>query len=177
VKKLPINITKPKIAINLYKLSVGIFPSNILFNIIIDELKKLGIKGTLLNHSEKKLPFSILTKTVEYCKKKQFPVILCTSSLTEVKKMITLKPEYLAFEPPELIGGKISVSKAKPLSIIKTVQVVKKINPQTQVLCGAGIQNRDDLQKALQLGAQGVLLSHALIKTKKPEKVLEMMLS
>ena len=140
------------------------------------ELKKIGVKGTLLNHSERKIPFPILKKIVADCKKQKLVVVVCASSLSEAKKVAELKPDYLAYEPPELIGGDVSVTNAKPDLILRAVELVKKISPKTEVLCGAGVHSREDIQKALQLGTKGVLIGHAVPKAKDPAKFLRELL-
>ena len=140
------------------------------------ELKKIGVKGTLLNHSERKIPFPILRKIVADCKKQKLVVVVCASSLLEAKKVAELKPDYLAYEPPELIGGDISVTKARPDIILRAVELVKKISPKTKVLCGAGVHSREDILKALQLGTKGVLIGHAVPKAKDPAKFLRELL-
>jgi len=141
-----------------------------------EELKKIGVKGTLLNHSERKIPFPILTKIVADCKKQKLITVVCASSLAEAKQVAELKPDYLAYEPPELIGGDVSVTKAKAEVIAQAVQVVKKISPKTKVLCGAGVQSQEDIRKALQLGTKGVLIGHAVPKAKDPAKMLKELL-
>lgn len=140
------------------------------------ELKKIRVKGTLLNHSERKIPFGILKKIVADCKKHKLVMVVCASSLQEAKQIAELKPDYLAYEPPELIGGNVSVTKAKPEVILKAVQLVKKISPKTKVLCGAGVHSREDILKALQLGTEGVLIGHAVPKAKDPAKFLKRLL-
>lgn len=142
-----------------------------------EELKEIGVKGTILNHSERKIPYLILRKIVADCKKHKLVTVVCASSLDETRLVAKLAPDYLAYEPPELIGGDISVTKAKPEIIAKAVQVVKKISPKTRVLCGAGIRSREDIQKALKLGARGVLIGHAVPKAKDPAKFLKELLS
>jgi len=137
------------------------------------ELKKIGVKGTLLNHSERKIPFRILKKIVADCKKHKLITVVCASSLEETKQVAKLAPAYLAYEPPELIGGNVSVTKAKPEIISKAVEAVQKISPKTKVLCGAGVQSREDILKALQLGTKGVLIGHAVPKAKDPAKFLK----
>ena len=144
--------------------------------ISVQELKKIGVKGTLLNHSERKIPFSILKKIVADCKKNRLIVVICASSLEEANHVAALKPDYLAYEPPELIGGNVSVTKAKPEVIVKAVELIKKISPKTKVLCGAGVHSREDILKALQLGTKGVLIGHAVPKAKDPAKFLREML-
>ena len=102
--------------------------------------------------------------------------MICASSLAEATEIAKLKPDYLAYEPIELIGGEVSVTKAKPVIIAKAVEVVKKISPKTKVLCGAGVHSREDIQKALQLGTKGVLIGHVVPKAKDPAKFLKEML-
>lgn len=141
-----------------------------------EELKKIGVRGTLLNHSERKVPFPILKKIAADCKKQKLITVVCASSLGETIRIAKLKPDYLAYEPTELIGGEVSVTKAKPEIIVKAVEVIKKISPKTKVLCGAGVHSREDIQKALQLGTKGVLIGHVVPKAKNPAKFLKEML-
>jgi isopentenyl diphosphate isomerase/L-lactate dehydrogenase-like FMN-dependent dehydrogenase len=42
-----------------------------------------------------------------------------------------------------------------------TVAAVKAVNPNVRVLCGAGVKNGNDVAKAIELGAEGVLLQAA----------------
>jgi len=50
--------------------------------------------------------------------------------------------------------------------------VVRKVNPDVVVLCGAGISSGDDVEAALKLGTKGVLLASGVVKAKEPKKVL-----
>jgi len=133
-----------------------------------DDAKKEGAKGTLLNHSEHKLSFAKLKKAVAICKKKKLKTVICSSTPAEAKRVAALNPDYIAIEPPELIGGKISVSEAKPELITATTKTVKKI----PILCGAGIHKKEDVIKAIQLGAKGILVASAVVKAKNPAKIL-----
>jgi triosephosphate isomerase (TIM) len=145
-------------------------------HVSIEELKMLGVKGTLLNHSERKMPFPILKKAIEMCKSKKMKVVVCASTLSEIKKIALLNPNFIAYEPKELIGTNISVTESKPDIIIKAVELVKEISPKTKVLCGAGIHTKEDLGHALLLGTKGVLIGHAVPKSKDPKKFLQEML-
>jgi triosephosphate isomerase len=40
------------------------------------------------------------------------------------------------------------------------------------VLCGAGVSSKEDVKKALELGAQGVLLASAFVKAPDPKAFL-----
>ena len=76
--------------------------------------------------------------------------------------------DLIAVEPPELIGGDISVSKAEPEVIERSVQMLG----QNRVLVGAGVKNSDDIRIALSLGASGVLLASGVTKAPDPYAVL-----
>lgn len=142
-------------------------------HVLPSEIKDSDAVGVILNHSEKKISQNILEKTIEACKKEKLDIIVCASSLSEIEDIAKLKPDYLAYEPKELIGGNLSVTKARPEIISKAVQAVKKISPKTKILVGAGIHTKNDLHKALELGAEGVLMAHAVVKAKDPKKFLE----
>ncbi len=139
------------------------------------DVKKLGAGGTLLNHSERKLSFLILKNTIKEGQRNKLVIVACAGTLAEVQKIAALHPEYIAYEPPELIGGKVSVT-AEPEILLKAVRLVKTISPTTKMLCGAGIHSREDLLTALQLGMKGVLLSHAVVKAHNPKRFLEKMM-
>lgn len=144
--------------------------------ISIEELKLLGVKGTILNHSERKIPLPFLKEIVELCQNNRLKTVVCASTLAEVKKVAEFHPEFIAYEPEELIGGNISVTKAKPDIIVQAVGAVELISSKTKLLCGAGVHSKEDLGQALLLGAKGVLLGHAVVKAKDPRKFLNEML-
>ncbi|MCC7570944.1 triose-phosphate isomerase [Candidatus Micrarchaeota archaeon] len=131
-------------------------------------LKNMGVKGTLLNHSEKRLDFDVLKKTIDLCKKHKLLTIVCAKDPAEVAKISKLKPDYIAIEPPELIGSGISVSKAQPEIITNSIKKSK-----VPVLCGAGVSTEEDVRIASKLKAQGVLIASAYFKNKKRKEWLK----
>lgn len=135
---------------------------------IPEAVKKDGAKGTFLNHSEHRLSFNVLKKTVERCKKIGLKTAIFAGNLNEAKKIDKLKPNYLIIEPPELVSGKISISKAKPYLIEK---IAKKL--KTGFLVGAGIHSREDVRIAMKLGARGIAISSAITKARNPVKKLK----
>jgi triosephosphate isomerase (TIM) len=124
-----------------------------------------GAKGTLLNHAEKKLALAEIQKIME---KFSGQTLICASSLEEGRQLSSLKPNFLAYEPPELIGGKISVSQAQPEVITAFINEIKEI----PVLVGAGIHQKEDVQKALSLGAKGILISSDVVLSENPGQEL-----
>lgn len=135
--------------------------------IIPEAIKKDKAEGTFLNHSEHKINFDILKKTINRCKKIGLKTMVFVGNLKEAKKIEKLKPTYLIFEPPELVAGKISVSKAKP-DLIKNLSKHLKL----KFLVGAGIHSKEDIKIALKLGASGLAVSSAIVKAKNPGKKL-----
>ena len=135
--------------------------------VLPEAVKKDGGVGTFLNHSEHKLSFSVLKKTIERCKKIHLKTLVFASSLEEAKKIEKLRPSYLAFEPPELVAGKISVSEAKPELIVRLKKALKM-----KFLVGAGIHSEKDIETAVKLGSEGVVISSAVTTSKNPRKKL-----
>ena len=132
-------------------------------------------KGTLLNHNEKKLSFKTLVDTVKLCKKYRIQAIVCTDNLVEAKRISTLEPYAIAFEPPELIGSGKSLTNVNPEQAEQIAKQLKRITKtrKTRLLMGAGVSTAQDMQKALELGLDGVLLASAFAKSNNPKKWLQ----
>ena len=139
--------------------------------VIPEAVKADNARGSFLNHSEHKLSFRILKKTMKRCKKLGLKTIVFAANLKEAKKIKKLKPDYLIIEPPELVGGKKSVSKEKP-ELIENIK--KKL--KMKFIVGAGIKTNEDVKIAIKLGASGIAISSAITKAKNPGKVLKELL-
>ncbi len=129
-----------------------------------------GAKGTLLNHSENKLSLEkieMILKKIHSLSDK-FQTLVCCASIEEGQQIASFKPDFLAYEPPELIGGTISVSQAKTEIISEFVKKIKEV----PILVGAGIHQKEDVQRALNLGAKGVLVSSDVVLSTNPQKEL-----
>ncbi len=136
--------------------------------IIPESIKAQGATGTLLNHSEHRLKFDVLKKTVIRCKSVGLKTAVFAANIDEAKKIEKLKPAFLVIEPPELVAGKISVSSAKP-------DLIREISDKIKMrfLVGAGIHDRRDVEIALKLGASGIAVSSAITKSKTPSRELK----
>jgi len=135
--------------------------------IIPEAVKRDRAAGTFLNHSEHKLSYETLKKTISRCKKIGLKTLVFANNLKEAEKIQKLKPDYIAIEPPELVAGKKSVSKAKP-ELIKDIK--RKI--KMKFLVGAGIHTKEDVEIAMKLGASGIAVSSAITKARNPAKKL-----
>lgn len=134
----------------------------------VEDVEEIGAKGTLLNHSEHKLTDEVLKKTMDKIGDMAFEVCMCADSVEEAIKLAVLGPDYLAYEPPELIGSRDkSVATEKP-EIIE--QVVKVVN--VPVLIGAGVHSAEDVKVGLKLGAKGILVATDVMLADNPEEEL-----
>ncbi len=141
-------------------------------HILAESLKFAGAKGSLINHSEKRLKLADIESCIEKLRLLGMTSIVCTNSVNTTKSASALNPDYVAIEPPELIGSGISVSQAKPEVISGGVDAVKNVNPKVKVLCGAGITTGDDVKKAIELGTCGVLVASGIVKAKDKKEAL-----
>jgi triosephosphate isomerase (TIM) len=125
-----------------------------------------GAKGTLINHSEHRLNKDV-ERAVTAAKQAGLKVILCVQDALEAKVLRNLGADYIAVEPPELIGGDVAISQARPELISQSVK-----HCPDNLLVGAGVKKRDDIVKSLELGAKGVLLASGVVKAANPKEVL-----
>jgi triosephosphate isomerase len=132
--------------------------------ILPEAVKEAGAVGTLINHSEKPMKIIDIEKAINIAKRLGLITIVCANDEIVGASVAKLNPDYVAVEPPELIGTGISVSTARPEIVINSVKMIKEVDPNVKVLVGAGISNREDVKKALEYGAEGVLLSSAVTK-------------
>ena len=135
-------------------------------------VKATGASGTLINHSEHKQPAEDVGACVQMCKDLGLVTCVCADTVEIAKDLARFSSDYVAVEPPELIGGDISVTSANPDIVRNTVDAVKSVDPRIKVLCGAGVKNGGDVKTAVDLGAEGVLLASGVVKSSDPEAVI-----
>ncbi len=143
--------------------------------ILPEAVKEAGAVGTVLNHAENKRDNQFLQKAIAEAKECGLVVMVCAESLARAKAIAAFpkKPEFIAVEPPELIGGKVSVSNAKPELIMDSVKAVKRIAPEIELITGAGIKNAGDVKKALQLGTEGVFVASGIVEAPDQKAAIE----
>jgi triosephosphate isomerase len=138
--------------------------------VLPEYLKEYKIEGTLLNHSEHRIPYGVIKKTLLECKKIGLKVILCAGTLGEVKKFLPLKPWAIALEDKKLIGTGKSITEYNS----KAVREFGKLMKGSRILglCGAGVSDENDVLEAKKLGCDGVLIASAIAKNKNPAGLL-----
>ena len=130
-----------------------------------------GAEGTINNHAEHKVDMNHVQGLMEQLPD-EFPICACAADVEEAHRLAELGPTFIAVEPPELIGGDISVTTADPAIVSDTVAAVRNINSKVRVLCGAGVKDGKDVRTAVELGAHGVLLASGVTKASDVDAVL-----
>jgi triosephosphate isomerase len=142
-------------------------------SVLPESIKKIGAKGSMLNHSEKRLKHEEIKMAIKLLSKNGLVSVCCTKDLNEAKKIAKLSPNFLAYEEPSLIASGRAISKVEPQKVKNFVSIVSKINPKVIPLCGAGISSAEDVKLAFELGTKGVIIASAIVKSKNPKPLLE----
>ncbi len=126
--------------------------------------KSFGAQGSLINHSEHRVNFNAIQSLVGILRKLEMVSVVCARSASEVSDIAQFSPDYIAIEPPELIGSGKAVSKENPSIITNSIEAAAKVSHEVEVICGAGITDAADVRSALKLGAKGILVASGVIK-------------
>jgi triosephosphate isomerase len=132
-----------------------------------------GATGALINHSEKRLKLADIDASVRAAERANLETVVCANNSAQVRAAAALGPDAVAVEPPELIGGDVSVSTADPDVVEDAVAAAAAVDEDVQVFCGAGISRGDDVSAAADLGATGILLASGVAKADDPRAALE----
>jgi triosephosphate isomerase len=143
-------------------------PGNYTGHVLAESLREAGVAGTLINHSERQLKLSDIDEAVKIVHANRLLSLVCANNPSTSVAVATLKPDLIAIEPPELIGTGIPVSRVQPEVVAGTVTLVRNLNKDVVILCGAGISSGEDVAAALRLGTQGVLVASGIVKSKDP---------
>jgi len=135
-----------------------------------EALRQAGGRGTLLNHSERQLGLRVIGETIQRVRALGLTSVVCANNAYVGAASAALGPDFVAVEPPELIGTGVAVSKARPEVVTDTVALIRRVSPNIVILCGAGITDGRDASSALRLGVQGILVSSGVVKAKDPRQ-------
>lgn len=171
LREVASNVQIPVFAQHVDGVSFGSYTGKVL----VETVKNAGAFGTILNHSENRFKNQEeLGKAIARAKEVGLYVVCCAETAEEgAEIMQKYAPDLIAVEPPELIGGDISVSTAQPELIANSVRLIG----EGKVLVGAGIKNGEDVRISRELGAMGVLVASGITKSENPAEAIEDLLS
>jgi triosephosphate isomerase (TIM) len=126
-----------------------------------------GASGSLVNHSEHRISEKDVEILVNALRLNRMQSVVCARDAPEVAKFSAFNPDFIAIEPPELIGTGTAISKARPELITESADALSGIqgkNGSTVLVCGAGIVDNTDVRRARELGAEGILVASGVVK-------------
>lgn len=123
--------------------------------------KSYGAVGSLINHSEHRIEMKSIASLVERMRKLGMTSIVCARTPHEVMEISVFRPDFIAIEPPELIGSGRAVSKENPAIITRSIEAA---GSRSRVICGAGITDKGDVRAAVKLGSKGILIASGVVK-------------
>ncbi|MBT7627562.1 triose-phosphate isomerase [Candidatus Woesearchaeota archaeon] len=135
--------------------------------ILPENMKQNGASGVLINHSEHKA--KDIGKIVARCKEAALQTMILVPTASEVLKVKKFNPDYIGVEPPDFIGSKTHSVTSKPNIISHAVKNAGMI----PLIVGAGIKSEHDIIVAKTLGAKGVLVASAIVKSTRPLEALK----
>ena len=161
----------PMLGLVASKVKIGVFAQSVSNRagdkttgaVLPEAVKAAGATGSILNHAEARVTRSALEELVPRMRKLGLRICICARNSSEVANLAVLGSEYLAVEPPALIGSGVAVSKAKPALVKNSVRVARKAGYEGKILCGAGIVAGADVERAVELGADGVLVASSVV--------------
>ena len=142
-----------------------------------EAIRAAGGWGSLVNHSEHPVTNVDARDAVRRLSALGLVSVVCARDVLAARRLARAHPLYIAVEPPELIGGDRAVSTARPEVVSGSVEAVHAVAPGTRVLCGAGVHDRRDVRRAIELGSAGVLVASAVTRSADPRAALEELLA
>ena len=137
--------------------------------------RSYGAAGSIINHSEHRLSYVVISNLLQRLKQLSMTSVVCAQTPKEVAELAKLNPDFIAIEPPELIGSGKAVSKESPKIILDSIKSAAQNSKYTKLICGAGIVDQSDVTAALHLGVEGILVASGIIKSNSwYEKILEL---
>ena len=89
-------------------------------------LKAAGASGSLVNHSECRMPAPRLGRVIELLRAEGLASIACAGTLSAAAKTASLAPDYVAIEPSSLIGTGRAISKVRPGLITRAAEALAR---------------------------------------------------
>ncbi|WP_414837633.1 triose-phosphate isomerase [Candidatus Nanosalina sp. VS9-1] len=159
--------------IKIYSQHVGpLKPGSHTGHSVAEAVEATGASGSLINHSERRMDSESIEDAVSRCEELGLETVVCAQTVEEVEEYSSFRPDFIAFEPPELIGGDTAVSQAEPEMIREAVESTAD---GVETLTGAGIKSAEDVSKSIELGCSGVLVASGIVKSDNPAETLEKM--
>ena len=135
-------------------------------------MRACGLWGSLVNHSERRVRPAEIECAVSRLRGLGLVSVVCARTAREARAAARLNPDYVAIEPPDLIGSGRAVSSERPQLIEEAARAVSSARTGARLLCGAGIVSGRDAERARELGSSGVLVASGVVRAKSPARAI-----
>lgn len=132
------------------------------------QAQAIGINGSLLNHSEHRLSKGTVQKILAH-KPKNFKIVCCAHSLGQISWIKKSKPDFILYEPPDLIS---SPDKSVATEEAETIKQAVALASPVPLIVGAGVKSTEDVIISRKMGAIGVGLANAFVTSTNPQQLL-----
>ena len=146
-------------------------------SVLPEALREAGAVGTLLNHSERRMTLGDINRAIVRAREVGLATLVCADSPEEAAAVAQLRPDIVLAEPPELIATSRSAATEMRGFVERSVELVGRIDPGIIVMCGAGVQTPDDVEKMIGLGVGGTGSSSGVLKAADPVALMRAMLT
>ena len=146
-------------------------------SVLPEALREAGAVGTLLNHSERRMTLGDINRAIVRAREVGLATLVCADSPEEAAAVAHLGPDIVLAEPPELIATSRSAATEMRGFVERSVEMVRQIDPGIIVMCGAGVQTPDDVEKMIGLGVGGTGSSSGVLKAADPVALMRAMLT
>lgn len=134
-----------------------------------------GATGSLINHSEHKQTIDEIKNSVKICKQLQLSTCIAVNNIELGVKVAAETPDFVAFEPEELISTPTSLIDADKATATDFVNQMKSSG--AKLILGAGVRDANDIRESMKLGYHGVLLASGFINAENKLDYLQGLLS
>jgi triosephosphate isomerase len=141
-------------------------------SILPESVLEDGARGTFLNHSENRFgDLETLSKAHDRAREVGLKTLIFAKDIEELEMIASLKPDFISYEPPSLIGSKDkSVASAEPEIIAKAVEISRKSG--VPLIVGAGVHSKEDVRTCIELGSVGIAVASDVMMADNPKQEL-----
>jgi triosephosphate isomerase (TIM) len=144
-------------------------------SVLPEAIKSAGAVGVLLNHAEKRISKDEIACTIKRADEVGLGTLVCADTVEDASEIAKMQPNIVLAESPELIG--LGHRRIEDLAAIGRINhMVKEINPNIQVLHGAGIKCGQDVYNIIAAGAQATGSTSGIILAEDPYAMAEEMI-
>jgi triosephosphate isomerase len=146
-------------------------------SVLAEAIREAGAVGAMLNHSERRMTLGDIDRAIGRAREVGLLTMVYADSPEEAAAIAMLGPDIVLAEPPELIATGRSTATEMRGFVERAVELVGRIDPGIIVMCGAGVQTPEDVERMIGLGVGGTGSSSAILKADDPVAMIQAMIA